>query len=160
LLSGDAAVHRYPQCLQSGPPLDAVIEGPLWGGNLSLLAHLVGTPWMPEIKGGILFLEEIAEAPYRVERMLLQLELAGILGRQRAIVLGAFTACEPLPGAPVPYLLAEVIAGLRGRFAGPVIDGLPFGHVRDKVALPFAAPARLTLQGQHWQLQVESILAP
>ncbi len=160
LLAGTEQQHRYPQCVQSGPPLDTVIEGPLWGGNLSLLAHLVGTPWFPQIEGGILFLEEIAEAPYRVERMLLQLELAGVLARCRAILLGAFTACEPLPGGPVVYTLPEVMAALRARFAGPVLDGLPFGHVRDKLALPFAAPARLTVNGLHWQLQVESILAP
>lgn len=159
LLAGSRPVHRYPPVRHGGAPQAIELEGPLWGGNLAMLAHLVGTPWFPRIDGGILWLEEIGEAPYRIERMLLQLELAGVLGRQQAILLGAFTACDPPPGAPVRYTLAEVFDALRARFAGPVLDGLPFGHIRDKVALPFAAPARLQAGDGHWQLQVESILA-
>lgn len=154
-----AGEHRYPPFMHQGPPLQDRIAGPLWGGNLSLLAHLVGTPWFPDIAGGILFIEDIAEAPYRVERMLLQLELAGVLARQRAILLGAFTACDPVAAAPNPYTLSEVFAALRQRFAGPVLDGLPFGHIRDKVALPFGAAAHLSIDGREWQLCTEPILA-
>src|SRR3546814_10984666 len=71
---------------------DAVdARGVLWGGNLAMVASLVGTPYMPKIKGGILFLEDVAEHPFRIERMLTQLWHAGILTRQKAIVLGRFT---------------------------------------------------------------------
>jgi hypothetical protein len=69
---------------------DGPISGPLWGSNLSLLTHLVGTPYMPDIEGGILYLEEIGEAPYAVERMLLQLFHAGILQRQKALIFADF----------------------------------------------------------------------
>ena len=67
----------------------------LWGGNLSLLAHLAGTPYFPQIDDGILYVEEIAEEPYAVERIFLQLYHAGVLQRQRALVLGDFTDCKP-----------------------------------------------------------------
>ena len=87
--------------------------------------------------------------------MLLQLEYAGILARQRAILLGAFTGCVPPGDKPAQdYPLAEVITALRRRFAGPVLTGLPFGHVRDKVALPFGASAELCLRERDWQLRL------
>src|SRR3546814_2407 len=71
---------------------DAVdARGVLWGGNLAMVASLVGTPYMPKVRGGILFLEDVAEHPFRIERMLTQLWHAGILARQKAIVLGRFT---------------------------------------------------------------------
>src|SRR5690606_2140333 len=74
------------------PGADAVdCRGILWGGNLAIIASLVGTPYLPRIRGGILFLEDVGEHPYRVERMLTQLWHAGILARQKAILLGRFT---------------------------------------------------------------------
>jgi muramoyltetrapeptide carboxypeptidase len=159
LLSG-ASRHAYPVWRHGGPPVTARLRGPLWGGNLSLLTHLVGTPWFPSIDGGLLFLEDIAEAPYRVERMLLQLELAGVLARQQAILLGAFTACEPAADAPLRYTLEQVISALRQRFGGPVLTGLAFGHIRDKLALPFGVEAELALDGQQCNLQVDVFTAP
>lgn len=70
-------------------------EGTLWGGNLAMLISLIGTPWMPKIENGILVLEDINEHPFRVERMLLQLYHAGILPRQKAIILGSFSGSTP-----------------------------------------------------------------
>jgi len=150
--------HPYPRWQTDHPFHKTQIEGLLWGGNLSLVAHLIGTPWFPEIPGGILFLEDIGEAPYRIERMLMQLELSGILKRQAAIVLGAFTGCEPPKDAPAQYQLKEVIAGLRKRFDGPVITGLPFGHIKDKLTLPFGAPAKLVVEGLECELSVRWML--
>ena len=158
LLSGPAQRHRYPVWEHDGPPLDVTVRGTLWGGTLSLVTHLVGTPWFPAIDGGVLFLEDIGEAPYRIERMLLQLELAGILRRQRAILLGAFTACEPAPTVSARYTMDDVIAALRRRFDGPVVTGLAFGHIRDKLALPVGAQAQLDLRGQHCTLSVDPFL--
>ena len=78
---------RYEiECALDGPDFEG--EGTLWGGNLAMVAHLVGTPHLPRVEHGILFLEDIAEHPYRVERMLYQLHFAGILARQRAVLLG------------------------------------------------------------------------
>ncbi|MDF2861575.1 MAG: Muramoyltetrapeptide carboxypeptidase [Achromobacter mucicolens] len=114
-------------------PVDA--RGILWGGNLAMLTSLLGTPYMPKIRGGILFLEDVAEHPYRVERMLIQLWQAGILARQKAIVLGRFTEYKLAPHDK-GYDLHEVVAWLRKTVKVPVITGLPYGHVDTKATLP------------------------
>jgi muramoyltetrapeptide carboxypeptidase len=75
---------------KANPPVD--VQGTLWGGNLSMLVSLIGTPWMPTIEGGVLFIEDVNEHPYRVERMLLQLAHAGILQKQKAVLFGDFSS--------------------------------------------------------------------
>lgn len=123
------------------------INGVLWGGNLSILATLVGTPWMPKVPGGILFIEDVNEHPYRVERMLTQLLHAGILGQQKAIVLGHFTNYKPLPNDK-GFRLKTVVDWLRGQVKAPVLTGLPFGHVTTKVLLPVGAKVHLAVDGR------------
>lgn len=122
------------ECALDGPARIAC-GGMLWGGNLALVAHLAGTPYLPDIEGGILFLEDVGEHPYRVERMLYQLLHAGILDRQHAILLGAFTEYE-LNANDAGYDLAAAIAHVRERVAVPLYTGLPFGHIPDKLTLP------------------------
>ena len=118
------------------PDSDAVdARGLLWGGNLAMVASLVGTSYMPDIDGGILFLEDIAEHPFRIERMLTQLWHAGILGRQQAIVLGRFTDYR-LAAHDNGFDLPSVVAWLRATVKVPVITGLPYGHTRVKATLP------------------------
>jgi len=127
------------------------LEGPLWGGNLAMICSLLGTPYFPRIDGGILFVEDVGEPPFRIERLLYQLHLSGVLGRQRALILGDFTDCRPST-YDNGYGLAEGFAQIR-RVAGiPVLDGLPFGHVPDKFTLPFGVPARLRVKGAGAQL--------
>ena len=99
------------------------------------MAHLVGTPYFPRIDGGILFLEDVGEHPYRVERMLYQLHHAGVLARQRAILFSQFTEYE-LNGNDGGYDLAAVLTQLRSLLPIPVFAGLPFGHIADKLTLP------------------------
>ena len=141
------------ECPLDGPAGD--YAGTLWGGNLSMVAHLAGTQFLPDIAGGVLFLEDVAEHPYRVERLLYQLFHAGILARQRAILLGRFTEFT-LHDNDGGYDLATAIAHVRARLAVPVFTGLPFGHVPDKLTLPVGGHcsvtvrdgvARLTLSG-------------
>src|SRR5205814_1389044 len=122
------------------------IDGPLWGGNLSMLAHLAGTAFFPAIEGGILYVEEISEEPYAIERLLLQLYHAGSLGRQRALILGDFTDCTPKNPARYPYSMDEVVETLRTTLPFPVLTGLPFGHVPRKVTLPFVSPGSAMLR--------------
>jgi muramoyltetrapeptide carboxypeptidase len=129
------------------------IDGTLWGGNLSLLAHLVGTPYFPAIDDGILYVEEVGEEPYAVERLFLQLHHAGVLGRQRALVLGDFTDCEPTNPVRYPYSMDEVVETLRRLLPFPVLTDLPFGHVARKVTLPFGAPGTLSLREQGYSLR-------
>ncbi|WHZ11657.1 MAG: Muramoyltetrapeptide carboxypeptidase [Burkholderiaceae bacterium] len=116
----------------------------LWGGNLAVLCSLVGTPFLPQVAGGILFVEDIAEHPYRIERMLAQLLHAGVLARQKAIVLGQFTGYQ-LGAHDRGFRLQTVVEWLRGRLKIPVLTNLPFGHVQTKVLLPVGASVRLTV---------------
>jgi len=118
------------------PEADAVdARGILWGGNLAMVTSLLGTPYFPKVKGGILFLEDVAEHPFRIERMLAQLWQAGVLDRQKAIVLGRFTDYR-LGAVDNGYDLDSVVRWLRATVKVPVITGLPYGHVKVKATLP------------------------
>ena len=132
-------------------------SGILWGGNLTVLAGLVGTPYMPppkQTKGGILFLEDVNEHPYRVERMLMQLLDAGILTNQSAIVLGGFSAYR-LYDNDRGYQLESAIEAIRARLPmnTPMLTGLPFGHQAEKLTLPVGAIATLSYNAQGFILQ-------
>lgn len=136
----------------SPPPVsDIYIEAaPLWGGNLTMLCSLVGTPYLPaaQTKGGILFLEDIGEHPYRIERMLTHLLHAGILGRQQAVVLGQFTDYQ-LTAHDKGFKLHSVVDWLRTQIPQvPVLTGLPFGHVPTKVLLPVGVRVSLSVEGR------------
>lgn len=126
--------------------------GPLWGGNLALIAHLAGTPYVPRIRGGLLYIEDINEHPYRVERMILQLQYAGVLARQRALILGDFSEYK-LAASDNGYDFATMVAHLRVSLPIPVFTGLPFGHVRDKLTLPFGGKAVLEAGRDGWHLE-------
>lgn len=128
---------------QDADPVDC--RGILWGGNLAMLTSLAGTPYMPKVRGGILFLEDVAEHPYRIERMLIQLHQAGILGRQKAIVLGRFTDYRLAPHDK-GYDLPEVVAWLRRTVKVPVVTGLPYGHVATKATLPIGQKVGLATE--------------
>ena len=119
----------------------------LWGGNLTVLTSLLGTPFFPLIKGGVLFLEDVGEHPYRIERMLDQLHYCGILKDQKAIVLGQFTDFKLTPHDK-GFKLQSVVNRLRTQLKIPVIDNLPFGHVPTKVMLPVGAKVDLVLEGR------------
>lgn len=125
-----------------------VVEGPLVGGNLCVLAALVGTPALPSLDGAILVLEEIGERPYRVDRMLTQLLRSGALRGVRGVVVGHLTNCEEPPSSssslrdPAPRALDVVVERLGGLDV-PVASGLPFGHEAPNYALPIGCRARL-----------------
>lgn len=122
-------------------------HAPLWGGNLAMLVSMLGTPYMPQIKKGVLFLEDVGEHPYRIERMLSQLLLSGVLAQQQAIVLGQFTEYK-LSSHDKGYSLAKVVDWLRSQLKIPVITGLPFGHVPTKVLLPVGLHVELLLENR------------
>ena len=109
--------------------------GPLWGGNLSLLAALAGTDYAPPVEGSLLFIEEIGEKPYRIDRMLTQLRQAWPLGRAAGVVLGTFTDCAPDPGDRSLSLRQTLTSQLDG-LGIPVAYGLPIGHIKDMCTLP------------------------
>jgi muramoyltetrapeptide carboxypeptidase len=122
-------------------------RGVLWGGNLCMLTSLLGTPHMPTVKGGILFLEDVNEHPYRIERMLLQLHQAGVLAQQNTVLLGAFSES---PKSPLDkgYGLKTVVQHLRSVCQTPVMTGLPFGHTPTKVSLPVGHQVDLSVHGR------------
>jgi muramoyltetrapeptide carboxypeptidase len=127
---------------------DLRVEGAtLWGGNLTLVTSLLGTPYFPQVKRGILFLEDVAEHPYRVERMLTQLLHAGVLARQKAIVLGQFTDFKLTPHDK-GFNLKTVVAWLRTQVKTPILTNLPYGHVQTKVLLPVGAKLDLVVDGR------------
>lgn len=135
-----------------------VADGPLLGGNLTLLAATLGTPYAPDEDGAILFLEEVGEAVYRVDRLLTQLRLAGVLRRVAGIAVGGFTET---PGANNPAL-PPVKAVLRDRLEDlrvPVALGFPFGHVADNWTLPLGVRARLDADAGTLEL-LEPAVAP
>jgi muramoyltetrapeptide carboxypeptidase len=138
--AGDAAPTK--------PVLARPVRGAvMWGGNLSVLVSLVGTPYFPQVSGGVLVLEDIAEHPYRIERMLTQLLHAGVLARQKAIVLGQFTQYQLAPNDK-GYNLKSAVDWLRARLKVPVLENLPMGHVPTKVVLPFGLPVDLLVDGR------------
>lgn len=122
-------------------------RGTLWGGNLSIVNSLLGTPHFPRVKGGILFLEDVNEHPYRVERSLLQLQQAGILDEQKAVILGDFSAWKKSP-LDRGYTLKSAVEAVRSRTKTPILTGLPFGHVPTKVCLPVGHRVDLVVQGR------------
>jgi len=122
-------------------------DGLVWGGNLSVLCSLVGTPYFPQVDGGFLFLEDVGEHPYRVERLLTQLLHAGVLAKQQAVVMGQFSDYRLTPHDR-GYNLKTVTNWLRSQLKVPVISGLPFGHMPRKVLLPVGRLADLVVQGR------------
>jgi muramoyltetrapeptide carboxypeptidase len=125
----------------------SIKKSTLWGGNLTVLSSLLGSPYFPQIKKGLLFLEDVAEHPYRIERMLTQLLHAGVLGQQSAIILGQFTDFKLVPHDR-GYKLQSVVDWLRSEVKIPVLTNLPFGHVATKVLLPVGASAQLLVDGR------------
>ncbi len=156
------AMHEARVDAEFETPHAALSEsGILWGGNLAMISSLVGTPWMPVVEGGILFIEDINEQPYRIERMLLQLFYAGVLDRQRLVLCGGFSGLATAPydnGYDVQQALDHVrsIAGV------PIVTGLPFGHCPQKLTLAVGAMIDVDIMGgrcrleQRWDLSAHS----
>ncbi|WP_418515008.1 LD-carboxypeptidase [Delftia sp. PS-11] len=150
---GEGAGWQMPRIglLPDGKPAveDFYISGDatLWGGNLAVLVSLLGTPYFPKIQGGVLFLEDVGEHPYRIERMLTQLLHAGVLAQQKAIIFGQFTEFK-LHAHDKGFKLQTVIDWLRSQLPCPVLQGLPYGHVPTKVLLPVGAPVSLSVEGR------------
>ncbi len=125
----------------------SIKDAMLWGGNLAMLSSLVGTPYMPVVKGGILFIEDVSEHPFRVERMLTQLLHAGVLAQQKAVIFGQFTNYTLVPHDK-GFKLPAVVAWLQSQLKARVLTGLPFGHVATKVLLPVGHKVTLAVEGR------------
>ena len=141
LLAGEAPGPCWQGRHLVGPELP--VEGPLLGGNLCMLATLAGTPWAFEAKGAIVVLEEVGEAPYRLDRLLTQLVQSGAFEGVRGVALGSFTGTSVPEGAA--WTVEELLADLLAPLGVPVIAGLPVGHgARNQ---PWRLGTRVRLEG-------------
>jgi muramoyltetrapeptide carboxypeptidase len=121
------------------------VSGRLIGGNLTILTSLLGTPWFPSLKGAILFIEDVGEAPYRIDRMVTHLINSGVLAGVRGIAAGLFASCDAVDatGEPQPPGWRRVIQERLLPLKVPLVLGLPFGHVPFNAALPVGQTATL-----------------
>jgi muramoyltetrapeptide carboxypeptidase len=124
----------------------AVVRGRLFGGNLTVLASLAGTGFLPSWQGGVVCLEDVGEAPYRLHRVATQLMQAGAFAGVRAVVIGQLTDCPPTPAGQAPRPYAEVAQALADVFVPlqvPVVWGVPVGHAATSWPLPLGLMATL-----------------
>jgi muramoyltetrapeptide carboxypeptidase len=133
---------------------DGVAKGRLTGGNLSMIVATLGTPYEIDTKDSLLFLEDIAEEPYRIDRMLTQLWLAGKLQQCSGIILGQFKNCEAkrIPGFEVSFSLQEVLESRITSLGIPAVHGLPIGHVKSKMTIPLGVMAELNAAGKSFTI--------
>lgn len=127
---------------------DIQLEGVVWGGNLSVIMSLLGTPYFPKIEQGILLIEDVNEHPYRIERMLLQLHYAGVLSRQKALILGDFSNYR-LTAYDQDYDVLAMRRYIQDILPIPVVSGFPFGHIANKLTVPLGRAAHLNVKHQY-----------
>ena len=139
LLRGEPAVTAP---LEGTPLRDGIAEGPLVGGSLSLVVASLGTPWEIDTRDSVLFLEDINEPPYAIDRKLVQLRDAGKLAQASGVALGALVDCESerYPDVFIDDVVRDL---LLGEVEGPLVSGLPIGHIRDNRAVGVGARAAL-----------------
>lgn len=128
-------------------------RGPLIAGCLSVMCATVGTPYWPDVDGAILLIEDVNEAPYRIDRMLTQLRLAGVLARIGGLIYGRFENCVPKNEEDGP--LARVLEEFARWIKGPVVGGFPYGHFADRVVVPLGIPAIMTADDRSGSVGIE-----
>ncbi len=136
--------------LQGEPWQGGQATGPLLPANLTVATHLLGTAHLPPVAGAILAIEDVTEAPYRLDRLLTQWRLTGYLGQVAGVAVGRFSRCEDPAGG---RLALEVVRERLGDLGIPVVGGLPFGHDGENAALPVGA--RATLDGDRGTLAID-----
>jgi muramoyltetrapeptide carboxypeptidase len=142
------AALEQPEARRLCSGLDALVpghaKGPLLGGNLEVFSRMLGTPYLPDLRGAILFFEDVGERPYRLDRLLTQLELAGTFEAAAGVVAGEFLGCdEPASSKLASPLAGEVLRERLGRLRIPVVLGAPVGHGRHNRALPYGTRVEL-----------------
>jgi muramoyltetrapeptide carboxypeptidase len=152
ILEGRVQRVEWPKLLKAWWPNNELVKGPLIVANLCVLTHLIGTTSMPCLDGCILVIEEVAERPYRIDRMLTQLWNSGSLNGVRAIVLGLFVGCEEKDEHAATA--QSVVMERCKHFGIPLCQGLSVGHETPNWALPFGALASLMPSSEHVELRI------
>lgn len=152
LAKGASNPAYIPRTLHAG-----VAEGPLLGGNLSVLCNMLGTPHMPALGKHLLFLEEITETPKKVDRMLTQLTQTPGYDSLAGVVCGVFDECIPTDTDP-SQTLQEVLDENFASFSKPVVYGYSFGHISRQYTLPLGIRARLDTEAQTLTLLEPAVL--
>jgi muramoyltetrapeptide carboxypeptidase len=132
-------------------------EGPIVGGNMSMIVGLLGTPYEIDTRGAIIFIEDVDEEPYRIGRMLIQLKQAGKFDAVRGVVVGKCKECGPKdykPSTVSPYTLGEHIDNVLNTLTVPVVYGFALGHTDDQITLPLGARASLLADESHQRLTI------
>jgi muramoyltetrapeptide carboxypeptidase len=139
-----------PNPLRPAHPVRAIrpgkARGTLTGGNLTLISSLMGTPYEPDTRGRIFFIEDVGEEPYRIDRMLTQLRLAGKFDQAAGVVVGECVDCNPRefrPGFESTFSLNEVFDNILGGLKVPVLSGLLIGHTDDQATIPMGVAAEM-----------------
>lgn len=167
-MKGEALTQRNPVASEDLPVqrknrvrtiTPGIAQGRLVGGNLTVLQTLIGTPYLPNMDGAILFLEDIGEYIYRIDRMLAHFKQAGALGRLKGVILGQFTDCQPGDGGYASFTLDEVFADVFGKLGIPVYTGAMFGHVAEKMTLPVGLPVEMDAGKGEWRLLTSAVHA-
>ncbi len=130
-------------------------EGRLIGGNLALITRLIGTPYLPDLDGAILFFEEVGESPYRLDGMLAHLALSGALDRIGGLLIGQITEADPRPGRP-SLTIEQVLTDHLAHLPIPIASGLVYGHIPVKNTMPIGVRARLDVTGDAARLAILS----
>ncbi len=127
-------------------------SGRVIGGNLALFLANYGTPFFPDVKGAILVLEDVDEAPHRVDRMIIQLVNSGLTTKISAIVLGKFTECEPSDTSSPHFTVDQVLDGISDLIPVPVVRNFQYGHIPKKLTVPFGVRARLDVEKRRFEI--------
>jgi muramoyltetrapeptide carboxypeptidase len=142
--SSEPITVNYPGKERLSSYRSGIAEGRLIGGNLSLFSSLIGTEYLPEPEGKILFLEEVGEVPYRIDRMLNQLRLSGYLGKINGMILASFTDCIETDPHRKSLKLKDVMEDyLIKNFHAPVLYNLKHGHINDNLTIPIGVNVKI-----------------
>ncbi|ALF59034.1 LD-carboxypeptidase [Psychrobacter urativorans] len=143
--SAELTSKQLPIILATGDT--KTIIGKIWGGNLSVVSALAGSDYLPRIEGGIVFLEDVGEQPYRIERMLYDLYLAGVFKGQQAVVFGALSGTGE-DSYDARYDVATVVRQLHKLTGLPIYNGMGFGHIERKQSFPLGARCQISVNTQ------------
>ena len=167
VFDGEAPLMRNPEIRDDSlavrdyrivPIVPGRARGRLVGGNLTLFCGLLGTPWIPDVSGALLFLEEVGEYIYRCDRMLTQLALAGVFDKAAGIILGGFTGCGISPDRFGTFSLNDIFEQHLGRRGKPVFSGAMIGHVERTRTIPIGVTAEMDAEAGTIQLLEPAVI--